>query len=147
MCLWDDNFHIYSKDFIFGLTKSPTARNSCVFHSNLGLNLWARLISHTLLRTSCFLWVLRVCDSTCVVYDSISFPMDYKDLTLLYGNNFSYFFIIVQKQWFRIRSEIAYYCKTENWKHYYKIIFKCVNSALKPIFNENFAEKRGLWIP
>ena len=29
----------------------------------------------------------------------------------------------------------------ENWKHCSKIIFKCVNGALGPNFNENFAEK------
>ena len=31
--------------------------------------------------------------------------------------------------------------KTENWKHCNKIIFKCVNSAVEPIFNEKVAEK------
>ena len=39
------------------------------------------------------------------------------------------------------------YClllKIENWKHCNKIIFKCVNSAVWPIFNENFVEKIGL---
>ena len=30
---------------------------------------------------------------------------------------------------------------TDNWKYYSKIIFKCVNSAVWPSFNENFAEK------
>ena len=35
----------------------------------------------------------------------------------------------------------------ENWKHYSKIIFKCVNSVVGPIFNESFVEKRGLWVP
>ena len=28
-----------------------------------------------------------------------------------------------------------------------KIIFKCVNSVMGLIFNENFSEKRGLWVP
>ena len=37
--------------------------------------------------------------------------------------------------------------KTENWKHYSKIIFKCVNSAVKPIFNKKVAEKWNLWVP
>ena len=32
--------------------------------------------------------------------------------------------------------------KTENYLS--KIIFKCVNSIVRPIFNKNFAEKRGL---
>ena len=35
--------------------------------------------------------------------------------------------------------------KIESWKHYSKIIFKCVNSAVWPIFNESFVEKIGLW--
>ena len=29
----------------------------------------------------------------------------------------------------------------ENWKYYNKIIFKCVNSAVRLIFNENFVKK------
>ena len=32
----------------------------------------------------------------------------------------------------------------ENWKYYSKIIFKCVNNAMKLIFNESFAEKIDL---
>ena len=35
----------------------------------------------------------------------------------------------------------------ENWKCCSKIIFKCVNSAVEPIFNESFVEKRSLWVP
>ena len=30
---------------------------------------------------------------------------------------------------------------TENWKYCNKIIFKCVNSAMWPIFNESFGKK------
>ena len=30
----------------------------------------------------------------------------------------------------------------ENWKYCSKIIFKCMNSAVIPIFNESFAEKK-----
>ena len=37
--------------------------------------------------------------------------------------------------------------KTENWKHYSKIVFKCVNSTVQPIFNEKIVEKWGLWVP
>ena len=36
---------------------------------------------------------------------------------------------------------------TENWKHCSKINFKCVNSAIEPIFNEKVAEKWSLWDP
>ena len=36
--------------------------------------------------------------------------------------------------------------KTENWKHCSKIIFKCVNNAVGPIFNEKVAEKWNLWV-
>ena len=35
--------------------------------------------------------------------------------------------------------------KTENWKHCSKIIFKCVNSTVRSIFNEKVAEKWCLW--
>ena len=35
----------------------------------------------------------------------------------------------------------------ENWKHCNKIIFKCVNSIVRPIFNEKIVEKWGLWVP
>ena len=37
--------------------------------------------------------------------------------------------------------------KTENWKHCSKIIFKYVNNVVGSIFNENFVEKRDLWVP
>ena len=36
--------------------------------------------------------------------------------------------------------------KIKNWKHCSKIIFKCVNSTVELIFNENFVEKRSLWV-
>ena len=34
--------------------------------------------------------------------------------------------------------------KTENWKHCSKIIFKCVNSAVGPIFNEKIDKKNEI---
>ena len=34
----------------------------------------------------------------------------------------------------------------ENWKHCSKIIFKCVNNAVGPIFNEKVVEKWYLWV-
>ena len=36
--------------------------------------------------------------------------------------------------------------KIENWKHCSKIIFKCVNSAVGPIFNEKIDKKWNLWV-
>ena len=36
--------------------------------------------------------------------------------------------------------------KIENWKHCSKIIFKCVNSNVGPIFNEKIDKKWNLWI-
>ena len=36
--------------------------------------------------------------------------------------------------------------KTENWKHCSKIIFKCVNSAVGPNFNEKIDKKWNLWV-
>ena len=37
--------------------------------------------------------------------------------------------------------------KIENWKYCSKIIFKCVNSAVWPIFNEKVAENWIVWVP
>ena len=39
-----------------------------------------------------------------------------------------------------------YFTETENWKHCSKIIFKCVNSAVRLIFNEKVVEKWSLWV-
>ena len=44
----------------------------------------------------------------------------------------------------RVHLDTAYFAK--NWKDCNKIIFKCVNSVVWPIFNENFVEKRCLWV-
>ena len=41
--------------------------------------------------------------------------------------------------------DIAYFAK--NWKHGSKIIFKCMNGVVGPIFNECLCEQRGLWVP
>ena len=40
------------------------------------------------------------------------------------------------------------FAETENWnwKHCSKIIFKCMNSIVGPIFNEKVAEKWNLWV-
>ena len=40
----------------------------------------------------------------------------------------------------------TYFAETENWKHCSKIIFKCVNSAVGPIFNEKMDKKWNLWV-
>ena len=39
-----------------------------------------------------------------------------------------------------------YFAEIENWKHCSKIIFKYINSAVRPIFNEKVAEKWNLWL-
>ena len=36
----------------------------------------------------------------------------------------------------RVYLDITYSAENENWKHCSKIIFKCVNSTVGPIFNE-----------
>ena len=36
--------------------------------------------------------------------------------------------------------------KTGNWKYCNKIIFKCMNSTVKLIFNEKITEKWNLWV-
>ena len=45
----------------------------------------------------------------------------------------------------RVRFDRIYFAETENWKHYSVIIFKRVNSAVRPIFNEKVSEKWSLW--
>ena len=37
--------------------------------------------------------------------------------------------------------------KNENWKYCSKIIFKCVNNTVGPIFNEKVDKKWSLWVP
>ena len=37
--------------------------------------------------------------------------------------------------------------KNWNWKHYSEIIFKCVNSVVRPIFNKKVTENWNLWDP
>ena len=44
---------------------------------------------------------------------------------------------------YRVRLDTVYFCW--NWKHCSEIIFKCVNSAVGPIFNEKVVEKYNLW--
>ena len=45
----------------------------------------------------------------------------------------------VKQRWLRVYLDTAYFA--ENWKHCSKIILKCVNSAMRPIFNEKVDEK------
>ena len=40
----------------------------------------------------------------------------------------------------------TYFAEIENLKHCSKIIFKCVNSAVRLIFNEKVVEKWSLWV-
>ena len=46
----------------------------------------------------------------------------------------------------KVRLNRIYFTEIENWKHCNKIIFKCVNSTVRPIFNEKIAEKWSLWV-
>ena len=50
------------------------------------------------------------------------------------------------KQSLRVCLDRTYFAETENWKHYSKIIFKCVNSVVGPIFNEKIVKKWYLWV-
>ena len=47
---------------------------------------------------------------------------------------------------FRVCLDRTYFAKIENWKHCSKIIFKCMNSTVRYIFNEKVAEKWDLWV-
>ena len=46
----------------------------------------------------------------------------------------------------RVCLDRTYFAETENRKHCNKIIFKCMNSAVGPIFNEKVTEKWNLWV-
>ena len=50
------------------------------------------------------------------------------------------------KQSLRVCLNRTYFAETENWKYYSKIIFKCVNNTVWPIFNEKVTEKWNLWV-
>ena len=52
---------------------------------------------------------------------------------------------MVTKLIFRVCLDRTYFA--ENWKNCSKIIFKCVNSAVRHIFNEKVDEKWSLWVP
>ena len=45
-----------------------------------------------------------------------------------------------------LKNSKTYFVETENWKYCSKIIFKCVNSAMGPIFNEKIDKKWNLWV-
>ena len=47
---------------------------------------------------------------------------------------------------FRVCLDRTYFAETENKKYYSKIIFKCMNSVVGPIFNEKVAETWNLWV-
>ena len=47
------------------------------------------------------------------------------------------------KRTLRVCLDTIYFA--ENWKYCSKLISKCVNSIVRPIFNEKVTEKRGLW--
>ena len=57
----------------------------------------------------------------------------------------SFKILLLCNWWLRIRLNTTYFA--ENWKYYNKIIFKCVNSDIEPIFNIFFFWIKWLWIP
>ena len=71
----------------------------------------------------------------------------YFNLQLQYNSKISVKMCVLSTTLMRIRLDTIYFAETENWKHCSKIIFKYVNIAVGPIFNESFVEKRGLWVP
>ena len=54
--------------------------------------------------------------------------------------------IVDQIVWVRVCLDRTYFAEIENWKYCSKIIFKCVNSTVGPIFNEKVTEKWNLWV-
>ena len=62
-----------------------------------------------------------------------------------YPNTKCTIYNIFTNYWFRVCLDTAYFCW--NWKYCNEIIFKYVNSAVEPIFNEKVTEKCNLWDP
>ena len=60
-----------------------------------------------------------------------------KKVVLMLENKLGFDFINI----LRVRLDRIYFAETENRKHYNEIIFKCVNSAVRSIFNEKVSEK------
>ena len=60
--------------------------------------------------------------------------------------NFNLIFIYLFNFFIKGPFGYSWKLKTENWKHCSKIIFKCVNSTVGPIFNEKIDKKWNLWV-
>ena len=68
----------------------------------------------------------------------------YFNLRFQYNSKISVKMCVLSTTLMRICLDTTYFVETENWKHCSKIIFKYVNIAVGPIFNESFVKKRGL---
>ena len=68
---------------------------------------------------------------------------------LYYYLRVSFSFFLVQKFSYTpiFKGSFGYNWKLKTEKYCIKIIFKCVNNIMGPIFNEKIAEKWGLWVP
>ena len=53
---------------------------------------------------------------------------------------------LVSRPHLRVCLDRTYFAETKNWKYYSIIIFKCVNSAVGPIFNKKIDKKWNLWV-
>ena len=65
----------------------------------------------------------------------------------IFNNTSSIVASILQWVVLRVCLNRTYFVKIENWKYFSKIIFKCMNSVVRPIFNEKVAKKCNLWDP
>ena len=83
--------------------------------------------------------VIRVCHCTLLPWEEIIRLLSLKSLYLM---TLATFLCHLESVWIELS---LLKLKTENWKHYSKINFKCVNSTVGPICNEKIAEKWSLW--
>ena len=78
-------------------------------------------------------WVTKFC-----------WPNRLLTFSLFHFSPLTFSFVILGSVWIEL---ILLKLKTENWKYCSKIIFKCINGIVRPIFNEKADKKWSLWDP
>ena len=93
----------------------------------------------------CSTYLVKICTLSLIKYHNV---IDYwvhlpaENLQLMKCKSGNLKFCLIN--W--VRLDIIYFTETENWKYCNKIIFNCVNSTMRPIFNEKVVEKWDWWI-
>ena len=79
-------------------------------------------------------WILEVC----ALWAGQAMALSFLDKKLIVDQ-----IVWIRSVWIEL---ILLKLKIKNWKYCSKIIFKCVNSTVGPIFNEKVVKKWNLWV-